>query len=252
MNEEQDNKITRQKWQWRDYNVVDLVLLFTGLFLITFTSIFFKSPWLIIVNSTLGILCVFMQAKGKVATQFIGIVWFVFYCFLSYQNQYYGETILYAIIMIPLYIYGVIHWLAKRDKKDNVVIVRNNLSKKEWSIFIPSWLAVAVGVFFLLQALNTAQLWLSTIAFCTMLPSVYLLVRRSKWNQVLFLINDIVLCFLWQILVFKGQLEFLTIFAYQIMQIIYDAYGIMVWWKLEKKQKTQKLTQKRDEIVADN
>jgi nicotinamide mononucleotide transporter PnuC len=193
-----------------------------------------------------------MQAKGKVATQFLGIAWVVFYCFLTYQQQYYGETILNAIIILPLYIYGAIHWLANRDKKDNVVIVRNNLSKKEWAVFIPSLLAVTICVFFLLQALNTAQLWLSTVAFCTMLPAIYLLMRRSKWNQLLFLINDIVLCCLWQILVFKGQLEFLTIFAYQIMQIIYDAYGIIVWWKLEKKQNVQKLAQNNDGIVAES
>lgn len=234
----------KKKIEWRGYNLVDLILLSAGLIAIITTSVVFKASWLIIVNSCLGILCVFMQAKGKVATQFIGIIWFVFYCFLSYQNQYYGETILYATIMIPLYIYGAIHWLANRNKKENVVIVRNNFSKKEWGIFIPALLCVSVGVFFLLQALNTAQLWISTLAFCTMLPSVYLLIRRNKWNQVLFLINDIVLCCLWQILVFKGQMEFLTIFAYQIFQIIYDAYGIFEWNKLEKKQKAE-----ADELV---
>lgn len=178
-----------------------------------------------------------MQAKGKIATQFIGVVWFVFYCFLAYYQKYYGETILYATIMIPLYIYGIIHWLAHRDKSDNTVIVKHKLSKIEISIFVPVWLAVSVGVFFLLRALNTEQLYLSTVAFCTMLPSVYLLMRRSAWNQLLFLINDIVLCFLWQMLLYKGSMEFIPILCYQIFQIIYDAYGIYEWWKLGKKQK---------------
>ena len=207
-----------------------------GISTIIATSIVFKSSWLIIVNSILGICCVFMQTKGKIATQFIGIVWFVFYCFMAYQQKYYGETILYATIMIPLYIYGVIHWLAHRDKRDNVVLVNNKFKAKEIVVFISIWAAVSVGVFFLLQALNTAQLWLSTVAFCTMLPSVYLLMRRNKWNQLLFFINDIVLYVLWQSLVYKGDLAFVSILCCQIFQIIYDAYGLFVWFKLEKKQ----------------
>ena len=89
---------------WKGYNLIDLILLGSGVITILVTSILFKSNWLIIVNSLLGILCVFTQAKGKVATLFIGIIWFVFYCFLSYQQKYYGETILHIVIMIPLYI----------------------------------------------------------------------------------------------------------------------------------------------------
>lgn len=224
---------------WKGYNIIDVVLLGAGLITIITTSIIFKSNWLIIVNSLLGICCVFMQAKGKIATQFIGIVWFVFYCFMSYQQKYYGETILYATIMIPLYIYGVIHWLAHRDKKDNVVLVKNKISGKEIAIFSSVWAVVSVGVFFLLQALNTAQLWLSTIAFCTMLPSVYLLMRRNKWNQLMFLVNDIILCILWQTLVYKGDYSFIPILCYQVFQIIYDAYGLFEWIKLEKKQKQE-------------
>lgn len=141
-----ENKKPRKKlWSWRGYNVVDLLLLASGLVTIVVTSIVFKSQWLIIVNSLLGLLCVFMQAKGKIATQFIGIVWFVFYCFLSYQQKYYGETILYACIMIPLYVYGVIHWLAHRDKTDNTVLVKTKFSKKELAIVTPVFLAVTGG-----------------------------------------------------------------------------------------------------------
>lgn len=224
---------------WKGYNIIDLFLLGAGLITVVATSIVFKSGWLIIVNSVLGLICVFTQAKGKVLTQFVGIVWFVFYCFMAYQQKYYGETILYATIMIPLYIYGAIHWLANKDKSDNTVIVKTKFSIKEISIFLFVWVGVSVGIFFLLRVLNTAQLWLSTLAFCTMLPSVYLLIRRSKWNQILFLINDVILCVLWQTLLYKGALEFVPILCYQIFQIIYDAYGVLEWIKLEKRQQNE-------------
>lgn len=221
---------------WKGYNLIDLILLGSGVITILVTSILFKSNWLIIVNSLLGILCVFTQAKGKVATLFIGIIWFIFYCFLSYQQKYYGETILHIVIMIPLYIYGIFHWWSNREKIDNIVIVNSKINSKELLFLLFVWIAISIGVFFLLKVLNTEQLWLSTIAFCSILPGVYLLMRRNKWNQLVFLINDVVLFLLWQVLVYNGDCSFIPILCYQIFQIIYDAYGIYEWIRLENKQ----------------
>lgn len=225
---------------WNGYNILDLILILTGIGTVTISGILFGSKWYIIVSTLLGLLCVFTQAKGKISTQFIGIAYFCFYIFISYTQKYYGEALLYLIIMLPMYIYGVIHWLANRDKKDNVVLVRSNLSKKEWLISSLCFVGVAVGVFFLLKALNTSQLWISTLSFVSMLPAVYLLMRRCKWNQVAFLINDFIVPILWLFLVIQGDLSFLPMCIYHIFQITYDVYGLIEWIKLEKKQKEQK------------
>ena len=221
---------------WKGYNILDLFLIGLGVIVVTVAGIWFNSKWYIIINTLLGLLCVFTQAKGKISTQFIGIIYFCFYIFISYKQQYYGEAILYLIIMLPLYIYGVIHWLANRDKKDNVVIVRSNLSKKEWLISSLCFIILSIGVYFLLKVLNTAQLLISTLSFVSILPAVYLLMRRCKWNQVAFLINDFIVPILWLLLVIKGDLSFLTMFIYYIFQVTYDIYGLIEWIKLEKKQ----------------
>lgn len=221
------------------YNLLDFILVLTGLASVITTSIIFNSSWLIIVNTILGIFCVFTQAKGKIATQFIGILWLVFYIYLSYQNQYFGEVILCMFIMVPLYIYGIFHWLAHRDKKENVVIIRNNLSKKEIIFISVAWIFVFVGIYFLLDALKTAEVFVSTIVFSTSLMSVYLLVRRVKWNQVSFLVNDFITPILWLILVLNGNMLFIPLIVYHVFQAIYDAYGLSVWTKLEKKQKAK-------------
>lgn len=230
------------KNEWRGYNLLDLILISVGIITITITSIIFGSKWYVIVSTLLGLLCVFTQAKGKVATQFIGIIYFCFYIFISYTQALYGEALLYLIIMLPMYIYGAIHWLANRDKKDEVVIVRSNLSKKEW-IFAGLGIAViSVGVFFLLRALNTAELIVSTIAFATMLPAEYLLIRRCKWNQVAFLVNDFIVPILWLFIVIDGNYGILPLCVYHVFQITYDVYGLIQWIKLEKKQKEQGIT----------
>ena len=224
---------------WKGYNIIDLILIVVGIVAVTISSILFKSKWYIFVTTTLGLLCVFTQAKGKIITQFIGIVWFAFYVFVTYTQRYYGESLLYLIIMIPMYVYGVIHWLCNRDKNDNVVIVRSNLSKKEWAISGVCFATLAVGVYFLLKALNTAQLIISTLSFVSMLPAVYLLIRRCKWNQVAFLVNDFMVMSLWVVLVIQGDFSFLSMCIYHVFQITYDVYGLVEWIKLEKKQKQE-------------
>lgn len=222
---------------WRGYTILDFILISVGVIVVSLCGILFGSPWYIVLSTLLGLLCVFTQAKGKIATQFIGVIYFCFYIFISYTNKYYGEAILYAVIMLPMYIYGVIHWLANRDKRDNVVIVRNNLSKTEWIISSLSFIVISIGVFFLLKVLNTASLIISTLSFVSMLPAVYLLIRRCKWNQVAFLVNDFIVPILWIFLVVQGDLSFLPMCVYHVFQITYDIYGLTEWIRLEKIQK---------------
>ena len=182
---------------WKGYNLLDLLLILVGIITITVTSIIFHSQWYIILNTILGLLCVFTQAKGKVITQFLGLGYFGFYTYISYTQKFYGEALIYLLIMIPMYLYGVIHWLANRDKKDNVVIVRSNLSKLEWLIAGMCILLITPIIYVILDLLNTSKVFISTLSFVSLLPSVYLLIRRCKWNQVAFLINDLIVPILW-------------------------------------------------------
>lgn len=224
---------------WKGYNLIDLILIGLGISAVTISGILFNSKWYIFVNTLLGLFYVFTQAKGKVATQFLGVVYFGFYIFIAYSQKYYGEALVYLIVMLPMYIYGIIHWLSNRDKKDNVVIVRSNLSLKEWCVSGICFIVVAVGAYFVLKVLNTAQLIINCLSFLTILPAVYLLVRRCKWNQVAFLVNDFIVPLLWIFLVVEGDLSFLPMCIYHIFQITYDIYGLVEWIKLEKKQQNK-------------
>lgn len=222
---------------WKGYNLLDLFLVLSGVIVLVVSGILLGSEWYIIINTILGILCVFTQAKGKVSTQFIGIVYFCFYIFICYKQKYFGEAILYLAIMLPMYVYGAIHWLSHREKQDNFVLVRNNLPKKEWIIMFVSLAAISVAVYFVLKLLGTAKLLTNTISFVSMLPAVYLLMRRCKWNNVAFLINDFFVPVLWLFLVIEGDWSFLPMVIYFVFQLTYDIYGIINWIKLEKRQK---------------
>ena len=72
-----------------------------------------------------------------------------------------------------------------------------------------------------------------------MLPALYLLIRRCKWNQVAFLLNDMFVICLWIVLVINGNLSYVPLVVCFIFQMIYDIYGIFEWIKLEKKQQNK-------------
>lgn len=221
---------------WRGYNILDLILILLGVGSVAVTAIIFKSGWLILCQSILCLLTVFTQAKGKVITQFLGIINFILYIIISYKEHLYGEAILYLVVLIPMYVYGLIHWLKNKSNQDDVVLVRSNLSLKEWIIMGISLIFVTIGTYFLLKILNTAQLVVSTFSFVSMLPAVYLLARRCKWNQFAFLLNDFFVIVLW-IVMSTSSLIFVPMILCFFFQLVYDVYGIFEWFKLEKKQK---------------
>ncbi|MBO7218401.1 MAG: nicotinamide mononucleotide transporter [Clostridia bacterium] len=229
---------------WRGYTLLDAILLFSGIISVTIAGAIFKSQWYVIVQSILIILCVFTQAKGKISTQFIGVVSFCFYIYISYIQKYYGESILYLTIMLPMYIYGIVHWLRNKDNTNDVVIVKSNLSKIEWIVMSIGFILVSTIVYLLLKVLHTEELIISTLSFVTMLPAVYLLIRRCKWNQVAFLVNDFIVPLLWIMLVIKGDISFISMCITYIFQLTYDIYGLIEWIKLEKKQKADGITEK--------
>lgn len=222
---------------WKGYNILDLIFILTGVLSVFVTSIVFHSSFLTLIHSVFCLLMVFTQAKGKLITQIFGIITFAIYIYLSYTQRLYGESIVYLFVLMPMYIYGIVHWLRNKDKQNNVVMVKRNLSKAEWFIMIISSSIISILIFFLLKALNTNQLIISFLSFLTMLPAVYLLARRSKWNQVAFLINDIFITILWFVLVFQGNLNFISMVICFVFQSLYDIYGVLEWTKLEKQQK---------------
>ena len=132
------------------------------------------------------------------------------------------------LIILICEIYVLIKVRRKRNIFKYYTFLQNFLTAIVSAIFI---------VYLILKELNTSQLIINTLSFITMLPAVYLLIRRCKWNQVAFLINDFIVPFLWIFLVIEVNTAFITMCIYHVFQITYDVYGFIEWIKLEKKQK---------------
>ena len=127
-------------------------------------------------------------------------------------------------------------WINHKNKKTNSVEI-NFIKKKEWIIVSFVFALVFVGIYYLLKAFNTNELIVSTISVLASLFAVYLQIRRSKYSFSFYIVNDIILMFLWGIPVVRGSFILFPMLLNPTINLINDTYGFYNWKKTEKIQK---------------
>lgn len=220
---------------FKDWTKFEKILLFTSIILITLVSIIFRSEILTTICSIIGIITALLLAKGKNLGQIVGLLSVILYSIVSFKSRYYGEVIIYLCVMLPMYIIGIISWLKHQNKETNSVEV-NNIKIKEWTIVSVVSIIFFIGIYFLLKAFNTSQLFISSLSVIDSLFAIYLSVRRSKYSFHFYVVNDLILIALWGIPVISGTQILLPMVFNPIINLINDIYGIYNWKKLEKIQ----------------
>ncbi|MDE7265331.1 MAG: nicotinamide riboside transporter PnuC, partial [Clostridia bacterium] len=158
----------------------------------------------------------------------------------------YGEMITYLGMSTPMAIAALILWLKNPYKGNRSEVKVNRLSKKEWGLFLLAAVAVTVGFYFILQALNTANLITSTLSVLTSFIAAYLNMRRSKYYAIAYALNDLVLIVLW-ILASIESLTYLPMVICFVAFLALDVYGFINWSLMDKKQAQNDLTIQQDE-----
>lgn len=213
---------------FKDWTKFEIGLMIISLITVVMSGILCKSTALTIICSITGIICALTQAKGKVISQFIGLILVVIYSIISFENKFFGEVLIYIFIMLPLYISGIISWIRNIDTETNTVI-KNELKKKEWLILIIIATILFIGLYYLLKSFNTNQLFVSTLSMVTSLFATYLVARRSKYGFLFYIGNDIILFILWGLPVFQGELILIPMLFNPIINFINDMYGWKNW-----------------------
>ena len=220
---------------FKNWTKFEKILYSISLLSIFLSGIVFKSEIISIASAAFGISCAIMQAKGKVASQFIGVILVALYSIVSFKNGFYGEILIYIFIMLPLFISGIVSWLKNKDHKTNMV-KPYELTKKEWIILAIISIVLFIGLYFLLRHFNTKQLLISTLSMVTSLFATYLIARRNKYGFLFYMGNDIILFILWGLPVLSGNLMLMPMIINPIINFINDNYGWYNWKKNIKKR----------------
>ena len=194
-----------------------------------------NKSYLNLVGALIGVTSLIFIAKGNVIGNFLGVAFAGFYGVISFFPRYYGEMITYLGMSAPAAVVSIITWLKHPFQGKKTEVKVNRLSVKEYLLSFLLSCGVTTAFYFILRALNTANLIWSTVSVLTSFYASYLNIRRSPVYALAYCANDLVLMVLWTILSLDNP-------AYVCMVVCFgaflanDTYGFISWTRLRKKQ----------------
>lgn len=220
------------------FSVCDVVLWSFSAALITVSfCIFDRTNFLTLIASLIGTTSLMFNAKGNPIGQLLMIVFSLLYGIISFGSAYYGEMITYLGMTAPMACLALVSWLKNPYNGSRSEVRAVRLKKYEW-LFIPLLtLAVTVLFYFILQALNTANIIPSTVSVATSVIAVYLTFRRSPYFALAYAANDAVLMILW-IMASIEEASYISVVICFIAFFLNDIYGFYRWMQMRKRQES--------------
>ncbi len=223
------------KNSFRDLTKFEWTLWLSSVAVIFVSSILVPKPDLIsMLASFIGVTALIFVAKGYVLGQILTIFFAVFYGIVSWFFRYYGEMITYLGMSAPAAIAATVSWLRNPYKNSAEVRVAK-LTKLKFCLLLLVTALVTLAFYFILGALGTAKLAVSTLSVATSFLASSLLIFRSPFYALMYAFNDVVLIILWIMAAFTDP-SCIPMIACFSMFLLNDLYGFFQWTRMQKRQ----------------
>lgn len=193
------------------------------------------SDLLTLAAAMIGITSLIFAAKGNVWAQILMIIFSVLYGIISYRFRYWGEMITYLGMSMPMAVWSAVTWIKNPSGNNGNEVAIRKLNLKS-SIILGFFCVIVTGVFyFVLKALNTPNIILSTLSVATSFLAASLTMLRSSYYALGYAANDVVLIILWTLASLENPAYIPVIVNFAIF-FFNDMYGFISWRKRELKQ----------------
>lgn len=215
------------------------LMLWIGSVAVIFVSFFGfgGDGYLSLAASILGVTSLIFNAKGNPIGPLTMIIFSLMYGAISYECAYYGEMATYIGMTLPMSVFALVSWLQNPYKGNRAQVTVSRLRDKQWALMVLLTIVVTVAFYFILEALNTANLIWSTVSVTTSFMAAYLTFLRSPYYALAYAANDVVLIVLWSIMSMVDR-SYLSVLVCFVVFLVNDLYGFYNWKKMEKVQKT--------------
>lgn len=194
-----------------------------------------NSGWLSCIASLLGATGLIFVAKGDVLGQILIIIFSLLYAVISFEFRYYGEMITYVGMSAPIALLSVISWLRHPFKAGKAEVQISRLTLKRFLLLLAATAVVTTAFYFILGALGTSNLIVSTVSVATSFLASSLMFYRCPGYALAYAANDIVLIVLW-VLAACADMSFLPmVFCFSIF-LLNDLYGFYNWTRIRRRQ----------------
>ena len=218
------------------FTKAELILWLSSMFFITASFfIFDREGYLTFVASLIGATSLIFCAKGNPIGPFLMVIFGIIYGIVSLSFAYYGEMITYVGMSVPMSAFSFIAWMKNPYKGNVSEVAVHRLNKKDIVGMLVVTLIVTIAFYFVLAALNTANLIPSTFSVTTSFFAVLLTYKRSPYYALAYALNDIVLIVLWILAVIE-DISYLSVIICFIAFLANDIYGFINWRKMQQKQ----------------
>lgn len=190
---------------------------------------------LTLVASLIGVTALIFLAKGFVIGQVLCIIFAVFYGIISFYFKYYGEMLTYLCMTTPVAVASLISWI-RHSYEDSDEVEVNKITPKHIVVLVILTIGVTVAFYFILSALDTANLLFSVLSVTTSFVASALTFLRSPYYALGYALNDVVLIVLW-LLATAEQFSYLPMVLCFLMFLINDLYGFYSWKRMQIRQK---------------
>ncbi len=213
------------------------LLLWGSSVLAIFAAFFWSGEFypLTLVAALLGVTALLFLAKGNVLGQFLTIAFSLLYALVSLRFRYWGELLTYLGMSLPAAAFACVSWLKHPSKQGKREVAVGRMTTRKWIAVSGLALAVTLLFFFLLRALDTPNLGLSTLSVTTSCFAAALVFLRSRAYAIAYACNDLVLVCLWTLACLQS-LSYLPMVVCFLVFFVNDGYAFFHWKRLAERQ----------------
>lgn len=177
----------------------------------------------------IGITSLIFAAKGNVWSQILMIIFSILYGIISWRSHYWGEMITYLGMTLPMAVWSTITWLKNPSENGKEVAIQKLTKKHTVGLIFFGIITTAVFCF-ILKALDTPNIFFSTLSITTSFFAAALTMLRSPFYALGYAANDIVLIVLW-ISASLNDPQYIPVAVNFVIFFFNDMYGFISWKK---------------------
>lgn len=188
-----------------------------------------------LVASLIGVTSLIFLAKGNPFGNVLMIIFSILYTIISYSFSYYGEMITYMGMTAPMALFSLISWLKNPYGQSKSQVKVRELTLKIFMGGIALTIIVTLVFYFILTALNTSNIVLSTLSIATSFFAAYLTFMRTPFFPLAYALNDVVLIVMW-CMATKEDTSYISVIVCFCVFLVNDLYGFINWCRMKKLQ----------------
>ena len=140
---------------------------------------------------------------------------------------------------LPMAVVALVSWF-RHPYRETTEVQIASLRPKHLAVLLPLCAAVSVGLYFLLGALGTQNLLISTLSVTTSFFAASLTFLRTPYFALAYAFNDVVLITMWLLVAVREPAYFSMVICFAVF-LVNDLYSFYNWMKMRRRQRAQKL-----------